>query len=280
MTGFTGYFEGFDAQRQARRRGPWVMTMDWKDLLFAHWPVEPRELARLLPDGLEPDCREGRAWVGIVPFHMGRNRLRWLPPLPGTGRFAELNLRTYVRPTDGRGQGGVYFITLDATAPLAIAIARLWYGLPYTHAAIDYRRNGEAYQFASVRKKNGARFVAEHQPTGDTFEAEPGSLEHWLVERYRLYCARNGHLLVGEIAHEPWRLRRAEAIIESQTLDSAVGLRLNGPPVSVLFAKHIRTRFWWPRRVRRVAVERETPRQTPTTGQARGADIDQSYATV
>jgi uncharacterized protein YqjF (DUF2071 family) len=32
---------------------PWVMTQTWHDLLFAHWPVEPRKLREQVPSGFE-----------------------------------------------------------------------------------------------------------------------------------------------------------------------------------------------------------------------------------
>ncbi len=49
---------------------PWVMRMTWSELLFAHWSLEPSAVARWLPRGLELDVRDGRAWVGVVPFLM------------------------------------------------------------------------------------------------------------------------------------------------------------------------------------------------------------------
>ncbi len=60
---------------------PWVMRMTWSELLFAHWPVEPRAVARLLPVGLTLDTRDGLAWVvhrfsprDFSSFHVGRRR--------------------------------------------------------------------------------------------------------------------------------------------------------------------------------------------------------------
>ena len=49
---------------------PWVMTMSWVDLLFAHWEVPADALRALLPAGLELDTFEDRAWLGVVPFRM------------------------------------------------------------------------------------------------------------------------------------------------------------------------------------------------------------------
>ena len=77
------------------------MTQWWRDLLFAHWPIEPSVIQALLPASLEVDVIEGKAWVGIVPFRMSGVRPRLTPPLPWLSNFSELNVRTYVRPKNG-----------------------------------------------------------------------------------------------------------------------------------------------------------------------------------
>src|SRR5256885_599242 len=49
-----------------------LMRMQWRDLLFMHWPV-PVEVIRPLiprPDRLQIDTFDGMAWVGLVPFTM------------------------------------------------------------------------------------------------------------------------------------------------------------------------------------------------------------------
>ncbi len=77
------------------------MRMTWSELLFAHWSLEPSAVARWLPRGLELDVRDGRAWVGVVPFLMSDVAPRCLPAVPKLSRFLELNLRTYVT-VDGK----------------------------------------------------------------------------------------------------------------------------------------------------------------------------------
>jgi hypothetical protein len=47
-----------------------VMRQDWHDLLFLHWVVRPEHLRPLIPDALDLDLFEGRAYVGLVPFTM------------------------------------------------------------------------------------------------------------------------------------------------------------------------------------------------------------------
>ena len=104
-------------------RAAWTMTQRWNDLLFAHWPVPASDLVHLLPPGLAVDTFDGSAWVGVVPFWMDRIRLRGMPLIPGANHFPELNLRTYVRERHSN-LAGVYFFSLDAANPAAVAVAR------------------------------------------------------------------------------------------------------------------------------------------------------------
>lgn len=99
---------------------PWVMRMTWSELLFAHWPIEPDEVARLLPNGVTLDTRDGKAWVGVVPFLMSNIAPRLCPPIPGLSRFLELNVRTYVTVNS---KPGVWFFSLDAASRVAVRVA-------------------------------------------------------------------------------------------------------------------------------------------------------------
>src|SRR5262249_26655166 len=127
---------------------PWALTMDWEDLLFAHWRVAPAAVQRLLPAGLEGGAVGGAAWVGGVACPTARPRVRWLPPLPTANAFPELNVRTYVRAGE---VPGVWFVSLDAASRLAVAGARAGFGLPYLFARMTCTRAGDEVHYASER---------------------------------------------------------------------------------------------------------------------------------
>lgn len=231
----------------------WSVTMRWQDLLFLHWPVPADALRALLPPGLELETFDGRAWLGVVPFVMARTRFRALPPVPTAHTFAELNLRTYVRPTDPADpRRGVWFFSLDAASRLAVEGARLGFGLPYFAACMHTASSeGEVAYRSERRDRRGppARFVGSWRPDGDPFAAAPGSFEHFLVERYCLYAVRRGRLVVGEIAHLPWQLRRADVALQVCDMTRLCGLDLSGPPTSVLAAGPIDVCAWSPSRI-------------------------------
>lgn len=235
--------------------GPWVMAMAWEDLLFAHWEVAPSVLAPLLPvtrPELRLDTRDGRAWLGLVPFRMSGVRPRGVPALPGVSRFPELNLRTYV--TAG-GRPGVWFFSLDAANPFAVRVARATFHLPYFDAemACDGDEHG-GIRYASRRTHRGAGTAvlrAAYRPTGKPFRAGAGSLEHWLTERYCLYAAdRAGRLYRGEIQHRPWPLQPARATFEHLDMTDWLGLPGLGDPSHLLFARRLDVVAWAPGRVR------------------------------
>jgi len=61
--------------------------------------------------------------------------------------------------------------------------------------------------------------------------AARGSLEEFLVERYRLYSRAVGPLLwTGPVVHEPWPLFQATVAELSEDLSVAAGLRPLGRP--------------------------------------------------
>ena len=106
---------------------PWVMAQRWRDLLFAHWPVDPERLRPRIPEGLTLDCHEDAAWVSITPFRLEGLRPRGFPALPWISSFPELNFRTYV--TRAR-KPGVLFFSLDAARTAAVMGARAAFHLP------------------------------------------------------------------------------------------------------------------------------------------------------
>ncbi|MBA2665239.1 MAG: DUF2071 domain-containing protein [Bradymonadaceae bacterium] len=231
-------------------RHPWVMHMQWHDLLFAHWTVDPDVLRPHLPAGLELDLWDGQAYVGVVPFGMKGVRGRGLPAVPSTGEFLECNVRTYVTAED---KPGVFFFSLDAESRLAVRAARWSFGLPYFDAemAIDHRTDG-AIDYSTRRTHKGApagEFKATYGPSGDVFRAEAESLDFWLTERYCLYSSRGGSTLRAEIDHQSWPLQRAVCEIQANTVAEGFGLHLKGPPLHLHFVRFLDVRAWLVERV-------------------------------
>lgn len=228
---------------------PWIMAMEWHDLLFMHWPVAPAQLRAFVPPHLTLETWAGAAWLGVVPFRMAGVRPRWLPAVPWFSAFPELNLRTYVVAD---GKPGVWFFSLDAGNPVAVELARLAFHLPYFAARMTAAR-GSAIGYTSRRTHHHAppaAFQARYAPTGPVAYAAAGTLDHWLTERYCLYAAdQRGHVWRGDIHHAPWPLQPARAATDLNTLAVPFGIALTGPPL-LHFARRLDVVAWLPERLR------------------------------
>jgi uncharacterized protein len=231
--------------------GPWLMAQCWRDLLFAHWPVEHRALRPLIPDCLELDLFEGTAYVAVVPFRMTGIHVHFVPPMPGTSAFPELNLRTYVRPTRGlNDRPGVYFWSLEATNALAVATARRFFYLPYMNAKMSCEDRDGWIHYSSRRIRRGAPPAAFRGRYRTLRPTQPNALTDFLTERYCLYTVdARGEMYASQVHHTQWPLFDAEAVIEENTIAQTAGIHLDGPPPLLHFAKSLDVAIWGLRKV-------------------------------
>lgn len=230
-------------------KGPWVMRQMWLDLLFAHWPIPIETMRALVPSALDLDTWAGMAWIGVVPFRMQGVRPRLIPALPWLSAFPELNVRTYVKATEqGVTKPGVYFFSLEAANPIAVAIARSTFKLPYFNAAMGLRDDGKQIHYTSRRTHRGAptaAFESTYGPTGPVYRAQPGTIDQWLTERYALYTlGRTNAVHIGEIHHIPWPLQPAQATITVNTMAQASNIPLPDQPPLLHFVRALDVVVW------------------------------------
>lgn len=203
----------------------------WSDLLFVHWRLPPEPIAALLPPGLELDTWQGEAWIGLVPFRMSGVRPWWSP---WGAAFPETNVRTYVRVQGG--DLGVWFFSLEAGHRWAVSIARAWWGLNYHRAAMKVERRGDRVQYQSRRCVNPDAYCdIDAVIGGAAYHARPGTLEHFLIERYVLYTrSRAGRLFRGRVHHARYCLRPARLLRLEESLLAANGIWPSEPPCHVV----------------------------------------------
>jgi uncharacterized protein len=220
----------------------WGWRQSWVDLLFMHWPMPKEVLGPLVPPELTIQEFDGTSWVGVVPFRMEGVMRRPLPDIPGLSAFPELNVRLYV---EAEGKPGVWFLSLDATNPLAVWAARRFFHLPYHQARMSLVRNAGWFEYESRRLGGQACFKARYRPLGEPYASTVGSLEHWLTERYCLYAlSPKGQLIRNEVHHVPWPLYSAEAELLENTMLTASALKVPGVLPLLHFSPRVDVVVW------------------------------------
>jgi uncharacterized protein YqjF (DUF2071 family) len=222
---------------------PPILTVTGRDVLFAHWPLDSAAVETHVPDVLDVETFDGSAWVSVLALEnrgFGPGSIR-LPRRLERG-FPQLNLRTYV--TLG-GEPGVYFLSLDTGEWLPATVGRRAFGIPFNRARMRLTRRGEDVVFRSRRAGDPpAVFGARYRPTGETYRADPGTIESFAIEHFRYFLPADedrrvgagrrddGRVRVGELDREPWDLRPVEATIRENTLFDAADLPTpTGDPV-------------------------------------------------
>ena len=234
--------------------GPWMMAQSWHDLLFAHWPIPVATMRALVPAQLELDTFDGVAWVGVVPFRMSGVRPRPFPGVPWLSAFPELNVRTYVKPRNrAQPKPGVYFFSLEAANPVAVALARGLFKLPYFNANMHLVDDGSIIHYQSQRTHRNAppaEFTGQYKPTSRSLlraAGHPGTLVNRTLQP--LHRDFQGRAYIGEIHHQPWPLQHAEAELQVNTMAAASKISLPNTPPLLHFVRRLDVAVWLLRRV-------------------------------
>lgn len=198
------------------------MEQVWEDLLFLHWPIEEAVIRPLIPEKLAIDTFEGNAWIGITPFRLSGLRLFSLPPIPGFSEFNEINVRTYVVH---EGKPGIWFFSLDASKVIPAIAARVFFGLPYYSAGIEFLKAQREIRFDMRRElPTDAQFRVQWTKGMRLRAPDTDSLAFFLLERYALFTEAAGRLKMTRAYHHPWILDEVTKVSVESTLVNALGL--------------------------------------------------------
>ncbi|MGD9636639.1 MAG: YqjF family protein [Pirellulales bacterium] len=197
------------------------LTARWTELLVLNFAVPGDVIARLAPQGTEPDFFDGQAYLSVLGFMFRDARFYGLG-LPWQRQFEEVNLRYYVRrETEWGTRRGVVFVREIAPQPLVATTARWLYNESYVT-----RRMRNSVRLTGSRLGGGDEICYEWR-TGERGKRvwnrmagrvaappllpAPGSLAEFIIEHYWAYThCRDGGTSEYRVAHRPWRVAPVE----------------------------------------------------------------------
>jgi uncharacterized protein YqjF (DUF2071 family) len=152
-----------------------------------------------------------------------------------------LNVRTYVHLD---GVPGVWFLSLNTNSLTTVLGARALFHLPYFSADIQLEQAGKIIDYDLERSQDEAQFHATWTIGRDLPEAEPETLEFFLVERYCLYSTDGSRLYRSRIHHRPWPLQEARLSSLSSTMIEADGLPEPASEPLLHYAEALEVGIW------------------------------------
>lgn len=189
------------------------MSQKWEDLVMAHYPANSELIQASLPDDLFVDTFNENAWFSVVAFKLTDLSIRPFTFVKWND-FWEINLRTYVR--DKMGNRGVWFYSLDSSDLVGVVGARLLYGLRYNFARIG--RGGCPVDgklvYQGNRGKMAHSIIEANWNNAPKLDVMPGSLDHFLLERYRFWARRRlaATCSCAFVKHVPYHAVRVKSI--------------------------------------------------------------------
>lgn len=223
---------------------PVIMTQGWLDAVFLHWRIPEAVAATKMPPGVRPDTFDGSSWVGLIGFRLQGTTISSGPAIPYFGTFTEVNVRLYSREPSGRR--GVVFLSMDASR-LAFVVAARTAKIPYVWSRTGFRPRieaGSGVAYSVRRFRHGATSDFSVASARDQKVNDPLSIH--LTARFGLHTRLLGRTLYLPNTHPAWPLYRAKLTSLDDQLIAAAGIRVSGPPESVLYSPGVRSSFGRP----------------------------------
>lgn len=225
-----------------------------------NFEIAPDVLQPHVPQGLELDLWQGKAFVTVVGLNFVTNKVfgMHLPLLPS---FEQVNLRLYVRKIAKENtRRGVVFIKEIVPMFVVSAVARLFFKQEYRVHPMGHKFEGasdgatqeKVIEYSWQHSNKWEKMVARSK--GNFELPSKGSKEEFVVERYRGYVSHRNKIKEFQVEHPPWKIQQVYAA----SLDCDVG-RLYGPefidflqrkPDFAFVAEGGLSSLYWPRQVK------------------------------
>ena len=217
----------------------WVMLQRWHEITFFHWSCDPGLLRPLIPNELQLDTYDGKAWISVTPFLLKGLRPPGFPQTLALD-FPETNLRTYVIGPKGPA---IWFFSLDAGKLLPVAGARATFGLPYFWADMRVVVGSTENFYFSTR---GGRARTRIRIAKEGRVIEQSALDIFLTARFRLYSTIRRRLITAEVEHPPWELNHVRVLEFEEGIRNAMRVEFPSTDFLVHHSHGVDTKIGFP----------------------------------
>jgi uncharacterized protein YqjF (DUF2071 family) len=176
---------------------------------MVNYEIDPKVLLPFLPNGVELDLYQGKAYISLVGFMFKKTKLFNIS-IPKLGTFEEINLRFYViRKEENQIKRGVVFINETIPYKIVAWMANVLYKEHYTvvptkHTITKAEKSQKVTFEWMVNKKWNSIYVEHEIPT---LQMHQSSLEKFIYEHYYGYTKINDNKTEEyRLRHPSWKI--------------------------------------------------------------------------
>jgi uncharacterized protein YqjF (DUF2071 family) len=181
----------------------------WKNLIMVSYDVSRKVLTPYLPDGLELDTFNDRAYVSLIGFDFLDLRVMGVN-VPFLGSFPEINLRFYVvmKKKDNE-KHGVVFIREFAPKNMVTFSANLLYNENYRTVPIETKENKKDGRILKtyLMSIDSENYLLDVEAEDKADLPGPQSIEQFLKERpWGFGKSKSGETIKYRVEHPKWNI--------------------------------------------------------------------------
>lgn len=183
----------------------------WEDIIMANYEIDPSVLKPFLPNGVELDLYNEKAYISLVGFMFKKIRIFRVPIL-FFGNFEEVNLRFYVKRTESdHVKRGVVFINETVPYKPVAWLANKLYKEHYisipTRSSIKDEESKRKIKYEWEKNCNWNYIVAETSKESELMANN--SIEEFIFEHYYGYTKVDSlNTIEYNVNHPRWRIRK------------------------------------------------------------------------
>ena len=231
-----------------------LLSANWTDLLVLNFETDKKFLEHYLPAGLELNDWNGQYFMSLVGFEFSNTKLFGIPS-PVHRRFAELNLRFYVkRRIKDQWRKGVVFIKEIAPSWLVGQVAGWLYKESFVALPVKKSMTplDNKVRIGYTMKINNEQNYLSALATTAAVEYSNDSLEGFILDHYWGYT-RVTKILTNEfeVIHRPWKIYPVMSADIKLDIPALYGKEfepwLARPPQNMFLMDGSETKVTWPR---------------------------------
>jgi uncharacterized protein YqjF (DUF2071 family) len=183
----------------------------WEDIIMANYEIDPSVLKPFLPNGVELDLYNEKAYISLVGFMFKKIRI-FRVSIPFFGNFEEVNLRFYVKRTESdHVKRGVVFINETVPYKPVAWLANKLYKEHYisipTRSSIKDEESKRKIKYEWEKNCNWNYIVAETSKESELMANN--SIEEFIFEHYYGYTKVDSlNTIEYNVNHPRWRIRK------------------------------------------------------------------------
>ncbi len=180
------------------------LTARWHDLILITYDIDPEVLLPFLPDGLEPDVVNERAYISLVAFDFLDTKVKGIN-IPFHSNFPEINLRFYVKDAKRRG---VVFLREFVPKRFIPMVANTLYNENYKAITMSSEviKNGTVTLHHKI-KKIGRYFEINAEALNEPYLPAEDSKEHFFKEHeWGFGKSKEGETIIYRVQHPQWKV--------------------------------------------------------------------------